>query len=83
MRLRMMAAFAVLGLAGVAVAAPPAPAPEPAKPAEKLVCKRISDNPSDRLAPKRKVCMTAAQWKEARRNQSVEMPEQRSTPSRY
>ena len=27
--------------------------------------------------------MTKAEWKEARRTQRVEMPEQRSTPSRY
>ena len=78
----MMAVVAAFSLAAPAAAMPPAPAVEPVK-EEKLICKRISDRPSDRLAPRRKVCMTKAEWKEARRTQRVEMPEQRSTPSRY
>ena len=83
MRLTMIAGIALLGVAAPALAAPPAPAPEAGQAEEKLICKKISDNPTDRLAPKRKVCMTKAQWKEARRQQRVEMPDQPAAPSRY
>jgi len=78
----MAATIAALSLAAPAVAVPSAPAPEAAK-EEKLICKRISDNPTDRLAPKRKICMTKAEWKEARRSQRVDMPQQQPMPSRY
>ena len=81
MRLTKMAATALLALGTAGIAAPLAPAPEAPKSEDKLVCKRISDNPTDRLAKRRKVCMTAAQWKEARRTERVEMPKQQSMPS--
>ena len=63
-------------------AAPPVPAP-PQAAEPKLICKKISDNPTEKLAPKRKVCMTAAQWRQARRNAAVEMPKAQAAPSRY
>lgn len=84
---RMLAAIALLAAPAAVAALTPEPTPqatpEAGKAEDKLICKKISDNPSDRLAPRRKVCLTAAQWKEARRQQKGEMPEQRGSPSRY
>ena len=62
---------ALMALAALAVSGDPTPAPSATPPVEKLIC-RTDQALGSRLQQKR-VCMTAAQWRAAARNDADDL----------
>jgi hypothetical protein len=82
MRTLAISLFVTLSVPTTPSVAQTAPGPTASTPEPKLICRKISDNPSDKLAPRQKVCKTAEEWKAGQRAMK-DMPQQQAKPTGY